>query len=635
MAVTKTPAKLSSVVESVQKFYGVPNKTFDKPPSAASIKRMEMLSYLLYVIEGYRKDGKRRNVHIVGPAGIGKTRTVFAVAEACGIKVVYLPAANIDPETLGLPVIVPIEDWNISDGEHNETIEYRLRKHLLEPGEKIIVIDEKRQSAPGMLSIFMELESEGSIANNKIPDLIGVVVLDNHAGDDYGDLVLEDLAQADRIGTLPIDASKTAWEYGLAISHPDLDLKAVLNIYNRLPLDEKSREMFMPRILDHIITALENGLNAIYGWPIYPTGRMPLLSRAGEDILDATLDKIAAALSVVNPPVRADDFKRAVKLSVTKGIDVIAYSVPGIGKTSLVKAMLNDMGVNAAYMSIPTVSADELNYTMPSKDGTYVTVVPRGEIWSKNKTIGVFDEVTRGQVRTMNAVNEIINEHTCGGQPLPNYLASIMLSNLPTAAGHVMDVNEITLPFATRPDLSFILTIEDTGALEWLVEEYGDSIIPFVEWYRMDLNDELRGLVSPRCLERMLDHHNGGQDLQRALPYIEDAFVPVPISTLLARLGGRPQISFLNLVEETDEYEKRLREVESITDAADEGPGEMLRMEVYMALMNAELPSLQKHEEVCVRMIRVLGRRWLYELLKTAPTKWQFWSDILVVAFPD
>jgi MoxR-like ATPase len=628
--------KLSSLVEKIQEAYGQTNKTFDKPPTAAVIRRWSMLSYMLYMINGYEKDGKRRNIHMIGPAGTGKTATVLTVCEAAGVQAIYLPAANIDPETLGLPIIVPISEDQVDDGMHKETIEFRLREALLIPGKKVIIIDEKRQSAPGMLSIFMELESEGTISGKVIPDLIGVVVLDNYAGDDYGDLVLEDFAQADRIGTLKVDASSTPWERGLAQSHPDLDLKDLLAWYHRLPLDPRSRELFMPRILDHVLVALENGLNAIYGWPVYPDERMILKSTTGDDILATSLDKIASLVGLSNPPVRPDDFKRALRLAITKGVDIIAYSDPGIGKTSLVKQTLKDAGINAAYFSLPTANENEFNYAVPSKDGKTVELIPRGEIWSKLPTIGVYDEVTRGQRPVRNAVNEIVNQHTCGGVALPNYKASIALSNLSTAAGHAMDVDEVTLPFASRFDLSFILDIEDTGALEWLVEKYGDEIVPFVEWYRMDLNDEHRSYVSPRCLERMFDHHQGGVPIEQAIIFLNDEYAPVTgsLALLYARLDGRPVISFLNLVEEVDDYERRLSSIDE-DDPTGESDGEMLRMEVYMALMNAEVPTLEKNRDVCVRMIHVIGIHWRYELLKTNSKKWDFWHKALKEAFPD
>jgi hypothetical protein len=615
--------------------YGQPNATFDAPPSATTIKKWALVNYLRYVIEGYRKDGKRRNIHLIGESGIGKTAATLAIIKACDITGIYLPAASTDPETLGLPVIVPLPEELRVNPEVEDTVEYRLRRYLLSPGDKIIVIDEGRQGTPAMGSVWMEIKSEGTFNGIPIPGLMGVVVLDNPFGNDYGDLQTEDLAQADRIGTLVVDASMTGWEYALAQSHPTLDLTKLIDFYNRVPLSEDSRRHFPPRVLDHVITALENNLNAIYGWPIYPDRPYQLTGPTGGDnILDKVLNKIAECLGLANPPKRHSDFKRALGLAVEKGLDIMAYSAPGYGKSSLVKAFCAENKIKLACFSMPLVTGDEFSYIAPSKDGSYVTTIPRGELWSNEPLIALFDEGTRGTTAGQNAVNEIINQHTCGGEELPGYRATIICSNLPTAGSQTLDVNEVTWAFATRPDLNFILTIEDTGALEHLAEKYGNAIVPFIEWFRADLDDAMRVFVSPRCLERALEHYEGGMDIQLAMIHLEDAYAPVALTKLWARLGGHPHVSFLNLIDETDEYERRLLAVGTQNVADEFSEAETLRMEVFMALSHAELPTLEANIKVCERMIKVLSPSWRYGLLETSAEKWNFWSDALAAAFP-
>lgn len=623
--------KPAELIKSIQKLYSGPSKTFNgQPPAEATIRSWGIVQYLLYIVTGYLSDGRARNVHFIGPSGIGKTATISRVLRAIGIQTIIIPAANSDPTNAGLPILVPLPEDEIVNPLVTESVQYRLRQEFLAPGYKIILVDEKATAPPMMNAIFMEMEQEQSLGGVKITDLMGMVELDNPSMTGYGDLSELDLAQADRVSTVVIHAGQTPWEYGLAMAHPDLDLTRVIDLYRRLPLDVENRELFSPRVLDHVLTALESGLNAIYGWPIYPTERMKLMSRSGTDIRDETLDAIAEAAGLANPPRRDSDFKTALRLAATKGLDVLAYSNPGIGKTSSTLATLAEIGINTAYFSMPNVEPDEFNYTVPSRDGTTVTMIPRGEIWNSRATVGVYDEVTRGTPAAQNAINEIVNQHSCGGLELPNYVASVLLSNLSTAGGLTMDVNELTIPFATRPVLNFVLTAEDTGAIEYLVSRYGDDFVPFAEWWKMDLNDELRTMVSPRCLERMYDHYVNGLDMTTALPYLNRERVPVPLDHLMNRLSGRPQVSFLNLVNEIDDYERMLAAIDDPTIVKTwDTPGESLRMEVHMALMNAELPTLRAHREVCERLIRVLGTTWRTTILQTNPEKWEFWTGVL------
>jgi hypothetical protein len=53
--------------------------------------------------------------------------------------------------------------------------------------------------------------------------------------------------------------------------------------------------------------------------------------------------------------------------------------------------------------------------------------------------------------------------------------------------------------------------------------------------------------------------------------------------------------------------------------------------EVYMALLNAELPSLQAAREVCVRMMRVLHEQHSVSLLRSQD-KQRFWLEVLLEA---
>jgi hypothetical protein len=54
--------------------------------------------------------------------------------------------------------------------------------------------------------------------------------------------------------------------------------------------------------------------------------------------------------------------------------------------------------------------------------------------------------------------------------------------------------------------------------------------------------------------------------------------------------------------------------------------------EVYLALLNAELPQLEAARPVCVRMMKVLHEQHSIALLRTTKEKQKFWLAVLLEA---
>lgn len=626
-ATTKKSETPKSPLERIQAMYAVPNKTYEgKPPSLKVLEGMKMIQAMAFSIDDYARYGKRSNFKFIGPAGCGKTRTGFAVAAANDLRPVYLNAGNMDQENLGLPTIVKNGD--------RESIAWALIKEYVDEGRKVMIIDELGQSDPGFLSAIMEVQSEGTIGGIAISDLISIWMFDNPSNATNGDLQEADLAQADRGGTIFVTSADTPWEYGLAMRFPELDLKPVFNEYYKAPLSAQGYEVLSPRVLEHIVLALSLGFNGNLGRPIMHDRYMPVTDTTGEDIAEKLVEKFAKALHMPNPPMSTHDFDRAVMLIPSEGIDVLAYGTQGTGKTSRAKALLQEAGVKVAYKSIPVISKEDVNLSVVSEDGLHVNVITHQEFMSDEPTVGIFDEITRGSRRTMNAVMEIIQEHTSGGQKLPGYRGTLMLTNLAKSGELDMDVEDVTLPFATRPDLNFILSVDDLHAMEWLVSTYGPDIVPFTDWWRMDLDaqPEYRAWASPRFLERAFKYYKGGLDMEYAKPVIDNKYVAVPLVKLLERLGGADVVSFLDITENLESYLTRLNDYDSLTKQ----PTDMnFHLAVYNALLNTELPLLKAHEDACLEIYKVLAEQWQISLMRLRDEKWLFWSDLILKGFPD
>jgi MoxR-like ATPase len=626
---TKTKSAASKTpLELIQASYAKPNKTYDgKPPSLQKLESMPMIKSMAFSINEYNATGQQSNFKYIGPAGIAKTRVGLAMAYANELRPLYLNAGEMDQENLGMPAIERV------DGK--KSIVWALIRDYVTAGSKVLIIDELGQSDPGFLSAIMEVMSEGSIGGVSLQDLVSIWMFDNPSNSLNGDLQEADLAQADRMGTLFVTSADTPWEYGLALMFPEQDLKPVFNEYYRLPLSPQGYETLSPRVLEHIINALRLGFNGNLGRPIMNDRYIPITNTAGDDIGEEIVEKFAKALRLPNPQRSTFDFDRAVKLIRDEGLDIIAYGNQGTGKTSRAKELLAEQGVNVAYKSVPVISKEDINLSVLSEDRQFVEVVTHKEFMSEQDTVGIFDEITRGSRRTMNAVMPIIQEHMSGGEKLPGYKGTLMLTNYAKSGELEMDVEEVSLPFATRPDLNFLLNPDDLHALEWLVATFGESIVPFTDWQRMDLDaqPEYRDWISPRCLQRLYRYWKGGMvDLKAALPVVNGEYVPVPLVKLFERLGGADVVSFLDIVENTKDYLKRLTEYDKVTK---QPLNPDLHLAAYTALLNAELPLLEAHDDVCLDVYKVLSEQWQISLMRLRDQKWTFWSNLILKGFPE
>lgn len=626
--------------DKVSSAFGGPNATYKKPPSREKLEeRLLVRSMVAGVTE-------RLNGMIVGPAGIGKTAFAMSFLKAVevdGVPVhpVYLNAVLTSSDTLRVPF--PFLDPETGRQYLRALLDERIGQASFRSDGRpiVLVIDEVGQADRELYSMIMEILSERSVGNDKL-NIIASFLLDNpHDDSRYGRLSAGDFASADRYFTVPITAADSPWQWAVAARYPDRDLSKVFEVHNGFNLDAKSRDFVSPRTVDQgILYALERGLPPELGLPWMDGERVKLTSIHGEDVTDAYLDAIAKAFGAPASSRFDDPVGVAVDRVVKDGVSVYIEGSPGVGKSSRVRDELarRHPDIEVITLSLPNLSAEDLVVVFPKKDaeggwdGNLETMSFDFFMKSNSRKVIIADEFSRSwDTQVANIFNEIVQNKSVNGVPIPGLLGVIAINNPPTFMGEKLDVRSLTLPQASRFALSFSVTAEDTGAFEWLLGEYGETISPFIEWWKEALNNDQRQAITARTLERMYRLWRQGMPLKYGLPTIDGDPVDCPLGDLKVLLANQPLARLSVLARDIDGFVSKM----AATDEHGAPAYPATHLAAYKAFTYAELSQLKAHRQVCVRIFRVINPEYRFKLLTVdKPEVQNFWHGVLADALP-
>lgn len=605
----KLAEAVSVVKDALEKYLAnyQPNATYKSKPELKDYLALPIVKALVHALS----TGQR--MYLVGEAGIGKTSFIKAVGTAMGYDVITINAANLGVENLFVPFPRTHPEWG------NRVIKSLFYKRFAADTQKIIFIDEIGRADTGLANTLMELLQEGTLAGVKIEGLVTVIAADNPQGSSYGKMSGLDFSQADRFATVVLDSKSTPWRRALASEFPEIDLTKVFSTYDTLEGDV--RKIANPRVLSFIISALLEGFPGECALPMVTGLRQKLVTKAGNDVTKDVLDKIANALGTVNRESIPDIVDKAVDYAVREGKNIYIQGRPGIGKTARIKALLKSKNITSHYDSAAVLQPEDLTIPFPSEDGKTLELVPMEKFADPNPWIWIVDEIARGSRRTQNAIMEPIQERTIGGQST-GLVATIALNNPREVAGFKLDVGKNDLAQASRFALSIEIDAKDIPSARYLREIYGEeAATPFVEWWEDDLDDVGRVLCTPRCLERMINLHESGNDIQWALPFVNGEYVKVPLVELHARLDKRPLARLRQIVASVDEY------AEQLAKGKDEEA--MAHATVFMAFYKADIPQLEEVRDICVRLFSLLDRQHRIDLIRQGGDRQKFWNQIL------
>jgi MoxR-like ATPase len=594
-----------------------PNATYDKAPSVNEYLKLKMVRGVLHSVS----TGQR--YLFLGESGVGKTSFIRWVTRILGIRMAFINAAQMSIENIQVPF--PVKDGG------RRFLRQVLDKQFISNGEPwLIYINEINRADPSLLNTLMEILQEGSIGGIELENLVTVIADGNRYGT-YGRMAEMDFSQADRFVTVELNANDTPWRRALAEKYDTTDLSELFAYYRKLPAEV--RRVLSPRVLDHMIDAVQFGFAPIYALPILNGQRQRLVrgeGEAAEDITVEVLSKVCETLKVTYRESNADILALTIRYVLERRQNVYLEGEPGMGKSAVVKAMVRQAGARYVYDSGSVLNPEDLSVPVPDEDGRSLRLLPMEKYIEEDPFVWVFDEFFRQSRRTANATMEPVQERTIGGESMKGLIATIAINNPPkTSTGMKLSVGKGDLAQATRFAVSVQLDPSDIPAIPYLLATYGEDVAaPFIEWWQDDIGDEGRSLVTMRCIERLIGLYLArdilpGVELEEGLPFLRER-VGVNLVDLEARLSKRSSARLRQIVAAADTWAERL------------AAGEMVDAEAQAAVMyaftQAEVVQLEAARDVCVRLYSLLSRQHQVAILRQKGERQVFWTKVVADA---
>jgi len=198
-------------------------------------------------------------------------------------------------------------------------------------------------------------------------------------------------------------------------------------------------------------------------------------------------------------------------------LNVLLIGAHGIGKTTMVMQVADELKLNLCYYSASTLDPYTEIVGVPKP----VDDPDKGEIlkfYKPDKILDAeflfFDELNRAHPKVLNAVLEIIQFKSVNGTPLPNLKMVWAAINPP---GEDYDVEDLDPALLDR--FHAYLQVKAEFNMEYMSTKMDDGIARALRaWWVEDMNKAQRAVVTPRRLEYLGFMIERGLEWKDALP---------------------------------------------------------------------------------------------------------------------
>lgn len=309
--------------------------------------------------------------------------------------------------------------------------------------------------------------------------------------------------------------------------------------------------------------------------------------------------KIATAVQVMKSVIRHER-------------NVAIYGPHGVGKTETSRQVL-----------IEEYGADGVKYLNGATTDVFIDImgIPRNDksehldfkrpLWHDKVRAILFDDVSRADKATRNALMEIINDRSVNGKPLPN-LRCVWVTFNPYDNNGTYDVESLDPAFLDRFDVH--IDVDPGPDPEYFANKFGiENAAAAINWWKQ-LPENLQRMVSSRRLDRAIDLHFKSPE--------------IPAAALIPHKGSNPEQLFQML--RAEDVASKLKKAIDNKDRATitsilSSPSDLKDCkDIVIANMSYVLPMVS---EECVNIMTADPQTWGDVAQEKAKIMWSEWQE--------
>lgn len=244
-------------------------------------------------------------------------------------------------------------------------------------------------------------------------------------------------------------------------------------------------------------------------------------------------------------------------------LNVMLIGTHGIGKSTVVKAIAEKLGMRFKYYSSSTLDpfAELIGIPVPDKERKTIDFYRPHDL--EDAEFIFFDELNRAHPRVLNTVLEIIQFHSINGTPLKNLKMVWAAINPP---GDDYQVEELDPALVDR--FHIYIKMQPQVYIPYMKTKMSTEIaVCLRDWWSDDMDDEQRRIITPRRLEYI------GILIEKNIPYRDclpqgHTFPTQNLEKRIRIARGKETdlvIDRDNILNKTDEFIKQVKEDKSLS----------------------------------------------------------------------